>query len=86
MKHLIKNRKKMAKYDVLEIDETKANLLAENGKPAFKCDYDSKYYTYDDIPVSGTPAQINDTQNDDMFIIEWNGTGPVLKTRKMFPR
>lgn len=75
----------MAKYSVSQISETKANGLAEAEKPAFKCSTDGNYYTYTDV-ATGTPAQINDNQNDNMFIITWNGSAPVLTGRKMFPR
>lgn len=76
----------MTKYEVAEIEEYKANAYAENNEPAFKCELNGKFYTYTDIDVDAPVVEIGDAENDEMFIIEWNGTGPVIRPRKMFPR
>lgn len=85
-----KKRKMGTKYDVALIIEADAFNLAEVGKDAFKCDEDGNYYTYEDIAVdTSTPhtmIEIDDSQNDSMLLIEWNGTSPVYKGKKMFPR
>lgn len=73
-------------YTVAVIDETTAVDLAQKSDPAFKCSLNGNFYTYPDVYPSAPTATIGDAENDEMFVIEWNGTTPIFKKRKMFPR
>lgn len=73
-------------YEVLRLDgEHQAVENAKDGKVGFKCDVDGEFYTYTDVS-SGTLTTITDAENDEMFLVVWNGTTPIFKKRKMFPR
>lgn len=77
-------------YEVIKIDsEQIAREGAVMGKEVFQVGNSASnqdFYTYDDVDLKGKPYTITNAQNDDMFQLEWNGTGIVLKGRKMFPR
>lgn len=90
MKKKDKNKMSNTTYEVALISENDAIELARKEEPAFKCDSNGNFYTYEDIAkdngVSYTLENITESDNDSMFIVEWNGTSPVFKKRKMFPR
>ena len=86
----IKKKMKRASYDVAMILEQDAYDLAQIKLPAFKFEKDGNFYTYEDVATDNNipyvSSMITDVENDYMFIIEWNGTSPVFKKRKMYPR
>lgn len=73
-----------------KITEQNAEDLAKVSVEAFKCEKNDNFYTYEEIAIENaltyTQEEITEEMNDEMFIIEWNGTSPVFKNRKMFPR
>lgn len=74
-----------------KITEQNAEDLAKVSVEAFKCEKNDNFYTYEEIAIenaySYTLEEITEEMNDEMFIIEWNGSLPVLKKKKMsFPR
>lgn len=73
-----------------KITEQNAEDLAKVSVEAFKCEKNDNFYTYEEIAdenvLTYTLEEIDEDMNDEMFIIEWNGTMPVYKNRKMFPR
>jgi len=74
-----------------KITQAQAHNLALNGQPAFA--WLSAYLTYTDVAaansISGLTIQVNDTINSNTGLIEYvvaDGTYPIRKDRKMFPR
>jgi len=93
MKQPKKKPQIMSTYSVAQINEENATDLAKRNLPAFRNSTDLHFYTYDDIasdnldPVNYIGVNITEAQNNDMFLVEWNGTFPVYtKKKKMFPR
>lgn len=92
MKQPKKQNKMSTKYDVAFVSYNDALLIAQAEKEVFECRFDTNYlYCTDEniavyVNVPYTMGEIDDNQNNEMFQLEWDGTGPVFKKRKMFPR
>lgn len=73
-----------------KITDTDAIDLAKLPEDSFYCEKSENYYTYEDIAISNNLVysleEVDEDMNENMFQIEWNGTTPVLKKRKLFPR
>ena len=74
-----------------KITEAQAHNLALNGQPSFA--WQSVLLTYTDVAaansISGLNIQVNDTINNNTGLIEYvvaDGSYPIRKDRKMFPR
>ena len=82
----------MIPQTVKKITLAQAQVLAQNSQPAFKLS--AAYLTYPDTATAngitnGEDFTINDSNNDNTGLMEYvvaDGTYPIRKDRKMFPR
>lgn len=75
------------------ISQANARSLASMDQPAFVNDVANpdRYFTYPDVArefgISGTEFLMSEGENDVTGLLEYsNGSWPVIKSRKMFPR